>query len=196
MRELPVGSSESFHIHCCESQSIVLTDAWRCFPCILPCQGSEACAGELTGRRLFRKRQGANRTAEGKHVRYQRCSKQLGTKLARAPRKLGLRDGAQFKKPVPQQERKTSGLTHEDDFVVTGTKESLLELKKQLESVYPTIASIIGAGSTTSIKELNRRLCWNRQGYCINTALDTLTFSSRVWGLRMETQCKIQLLMM
>ena len=40
--------------------------------------------------------------------------------------------------------RKTSGLTHGDDFVVTGMKESLLELKKQLESVYPIKASIIG----------------------------------------------------
>ena len=35
------------------------------------------------------------------------------------------------------KKRQTSGLTHEDDFVVTGTKGSLLELTKQLESVYP-----------------------------------------------------------
>ena len=31
-----------------------------------------------------------------------------------------------------------------------------------------------------------------RQGYRINTILDTLTFSLRVWGLRLETQCKPQ----
>ena len=56
--------------------------------------------------------------------------------------------------------RKTSGLTDGDDYVVTGTKESLLELKKQLESVYPVKASIIGAVSAKSIKALNRRIRW------------------------------------
>ena len=55
--------------------------------------------------------------------------------LARASRKLELPAGAQFKKPVPQQS---------DDFVATGTKGSELELKKQLENVYPIKASIIG----------------------------------------------------
>ena len=44
------------------------------------------------------------------------------------------------------KKRKTSGLTLGDDFVVTGTKESLLELKKRLESAYPIKANIIGAG--------------------------------------------------
>ena len=48
-------------------------------------------------------------TVEEKHVRYQRCSEQLGTRLARPPRKWGLRAGAQFKKPVPQ-EKKNFGL--------------------------------------------------------------------------------------
>ena len=50
-----------------------------------------------------------NLTAEEKHVRYQRCSKQLGTRLARASRKLGLRAGAQFKKSVSQQEKENFG---------------------------------------------------------------------------------------
>ena len=36
--------------------------------------------------------------------------------------------------------------------MVTGTKGSLLQLKRQLESVYPIKASIIGAGSEKSIK--------------------------------------------
>ena len=40
----------------------------------------------------------------------------------------------------------------------------MLELKKQLESVYPTKASIIGAGSAESIKALNRRICWGETG--------------------------------
>ena len=81
------------------------------------------------------------------------------------------------------KKRKTSGLTHGDDFVVTGTKGSLLELKQQPESVYPIKASIIGAGSTRGVKALNRRICWERQECCINTVLDTLTFSLRVLAL-------------
>ena len=55
-------------------------------------------------------------------------------------------------------------MTHGDDFVVTGTKGSLLDLKKQLESVYPFKASIIGAGSTQSIKAPNRRKCCGERG--------------------------------
>ena len=46
--------------------------------------------------------------------------------------------------------------------MVTGSKGSLLELKKQLESVYPTKASIIGTGSAKSTKALNPRILWER----------------------------------
>ena len=113
-----------------------------------------------------------NRTVQGEqeeHVRHQRCSKQLGTRLARASGILGIRAGAQVKKSVSQEEeKKTSGLTRGDDFVVTGSMGSLLELK-HLESVYPIKASIIGAGSVKSIKPLNRRICWRETGYCTNT---------------------------
>ena len=55
-------------------------------------------------------------------------------------------------------------MTHGDDFVVTGSKGSLLELKKRLETVYPIKASIIGAGSAKSIKALNWRTCWRETG--------------------------------
>ena len=48
-------------------------------------------------------------------------------------------------------------MTHGDDFAVTRTKGSLLEPKKQLESVYPTKASIIGARWAKNIKARNRR---------------------------------------
>ena len=48
--------------------------------------------------------------------------------------------------------------------MVAGWRESLLELKKQLESVYPIKASIIGAGSAKSIKALSRRICWGETG--------------------------------
>ena len=40
-------------------------------------------------RRLLRKGSRKNRIVDEEHVRYQRCSKQLGTRLARASRKLG-----------------------------------------------------------------------------------------------------------
>ena len=55
--------------------------------------------------------------------------------------KIGPRAGAECKKSVSQQEER---FTHGDDFVVAGSKESLLELRKQLESVCPIKASIIG----------------------------------------------------
>ena len=58
-----------------------------------------------------------------------------------------------------------------------------------MESVYPIKASILGAGLAKSIKALNCRIWWG-EGYCINTIPDTLMFSLRVWGSRMETQCK------
>ena len=48
--------------------------------------------------------------------------------------------------------------------MATGTKRSLLEVKKQLESVYPIKASMVGASSTKSIKALNRRICWGETG--------------------------------
>ena len=113
-----------------------------------------------------------NWTVEEEHVRYQRCSKQLGTKLTRASGKLGLRAGAQFKKPVPQQEKKNLRFysTHGDDSVVTGTKGSLLELKMQLESV-DTIKS--GAGSTKSIKAQNRRKKLERDRDIVSTRSPT-----------------------
>ena len=100
-----------------------------------------------------------NGIVEEKHVRCQRCSKQLGTRLARASGKLWLLERSS-RNLFHDKKRKTSGVTYGDDFVVTGTKGSLLELKKELESACRIEASIIGAGSTKSIKALNRRICW------------------------------------
>ena len=61
------------------------------------------------------------------------------------------------------QKRKTSGLTHGDDFVVTETKESLLELKKQLESFQSKRASSGQIRQRVS-KALVRRICWGETG--------------------------------
>ena len=80
-----------------------------------------------------------------------RDAEAIGTSLARASRKLGFELGRSSRNLFHDKNRETSGLTHGDDFAVTGTKGSLLELKK-LESVYQIKASIIGAGSTKSIK--------------------------------------------
>ena len=89
----------------------------------------------------------------------------IGKRLARASQKIGVTSWYAVQETcLYNKKRKTSGLTHGDDFVVTGTKGSLLELKKQLESVYPSKASIIGPGSTKSIKALNRRRCWGYTG--------------------------------
>ena len=49
-------------------------------------------------------------------------------------------------------------------FLVTGSKGSPLELKKQLASIYPITESIIGTGSAKSIKALNRRTFWRETG--------------------------------
>ena len=62
------------------------------------------------------------------------------------------------------KKKKNWGLTHGHDFVVTGSKESLLEIKKQLKSIHPIKVSIIGASSEKSIKALNRRICWGERG--------------------------------
>ena len=45
-------------------RAVISIDACRCFLFILPCQSSEARAGEIAGRGLLRKGQMANRTAE------------------------------------------------------------------------------------------------------------------------------------
>ena len=111
------------------------------------------------------KDKGTNRTAEEEHARYKRYAASkwerdwqghLGSwsyELGRSSTNL-----------LHNNKRKTSGLTHGDDFVVTGTRVSLLELKNQLESVYPIKASIVGACSTKSIKALNRKRCWRETG--------------------------------
>ena len=50
--------------------------------CFLAKAQKRAC--EIASRRLLRKGRRKNRTVEEEHVRYQRCSKQLETRLARA----------------------------------------------------------------------------------------------------------------
>ena len=57
-----------------------------------------------------------------------------------------------------------SGLTHGDDFVLTGPTKKLVESETKMTSVHPIKAKIIGYGSPKSIKTLNRRLHWGKPG--------------------------------
>ena len=80
----------------------------------------------------------------------------MGTRVAR---KLGLRAGAQFKKLVcPQQQKENLGFDTRRR--LCGNRS---ELKKQLESVYPSKASIIEASSPKSIKALNQIIRWRER---------------------------------
>ena len=84
-------------------------------------------AGEIASRRLLRKGREKNGTRDAASNRERDKQGHLenwGYELGRSSRSL-----------FHIKKRKTSGLTHGDDFVVTGSKGSLLELKKQLESV-------------------------------------------------------------
>ena len=110
---------------------------------------AEDCSGKDVGKiGLLKKRTyGTRDDASIRERDWQGHLESWGSELKRSSRNV-----------CPNKKKKSSGLTHGDCFVVAGTKESLLELKKQQESVYPIKASIIGAGSTKSIKALNRRI--------------------------------------
>ena len=62
------------------------------------------------------------------------------------------------------KENQVSGLTHGDDFVLTGPTKRLTEFENEIKSVYPIKAKIIRLGSSRSIKTLSRRLHWGKEG--------------------------------
>ena len=76
----------------------------------------------------------------------------------------GFQLGLSSKNLFHHKEHQVSGLTHGDDFVLTGPTKRLMEFKKEMTKVYPTKAKIISFGSSQSIKTLNRRLHWGREG--------------------------------
>ena len=49
-------------------------------------------------------------------------------------------------------------------FVLTGPTKRLTEFENEMKSVYPIKAKIISLGSSRSIKTLNRRLHWGKEG--------------------------------
>ena len=72
--------------------------------------------------------------------------------------------GLSSKNLFHHKEHQVSGLTHGDDFVITGPTKRLMEFNKEMKKVYPTQEKIISFGSPESIKTLNRRLHWGKEG--------------------------------
>ena len=72
--------------------------------------------------------------------------------------------GLSSKKMFSQQRNQVTGITHGDDFVLTGPTERLTEFENEMTGVYPIEAKLICYGSTESIKALNRRLHWGKRG--------------------------------
>ena len=71
--------------------------------------------------------------------------------------------GLSSKNLFHHKEHRISGLTHGDDFVLTGPAKKLMEFERKLTSVYPIKAKIISYGWPKSIKTLNWRLHWGRR---------------------------------
>ena len=109
---------------------------------------------------LIRPRRREDWPNEEEHVRYEGGSQQLGTRLARASQ--GLRN--QTRNLFHHEDNRVSGLTHGDDFVLTGPTKRLMKFESKMTSVYSIKAKIISYGSSKSIKTLNRRLHWGRTG--------------------------------
>ena len=72
----------------------------------------------------------------------------------------GFQLGPSSKNLFHHKENRVSGLTHGDDFVITGPTKKKIAFEKKMTSVFPINAKIIGYWSPKSIKTLNRRLHW------------------------------------
>ena len=76
----------------------------------------------------------------------------------------GFQLGLSSKNLFHDKEDRVSGLTHGDDFVLTGPTKKLMEFERKMTNVFTIKAKIIGYGSPKSIKTLNRRLHWGKRG--------------------------------
>ena len=79
-------------------------------------------------------------------------------------KKWGFQLGPSSKNLFHHKENQVTGLTHGDDFVLTGPTKRLTEFENKMKSVYPIKAKVISFGSSESIKTLNRRLHWGEEG--------------------------------
>ena len=107
--ERPDLYAESHLVHRCKSQSMFLlmhVDASRAY---FDAKAHKPVLVRLPAEDRSGKDEGKILTVEEEHIRQQRCSKQLGTRLTGLPRKVGLRNATQFEKPVSQQEEENLG---------------------------------------------------------------------------------------
>ena len=56
------------------------------------------------------------------------------------------------------KENRVSGLTHGDDFVLTGPTKRLTEFENEMTSVYPIKAKIISLGSPKSNQDVEQEV--------------------------------------
>ena len=63
-----------------------------------------------------------------------------------------------------QERHQVSGMTHRDDFELTGLTERVTQLEDKMTGVYPIDAKLINHGSTESIQASNRRSHWRKRG--------------------------------
>ena len=78
-------------------------------------------------------------------------------------RNWGFQRGLSSKNLFHHKENRVSGLTHGDDFVLTGPTKKLMEFERKMTRVDPIKAKIISHGSPKSIKTVNRRLHWGKR---------------------------------
>ena len=78
-----------------------------------------------------------------------------------------------FQLRLSSKKHRVSGLTHVDDFVLTGPTKKLMESERKMMSVHPIKAAIIVHRSPKSMKTLNRGYTGESEESCNNT--DTLT---------------------
>ena len=101
---------------------------------------------------------------EEEHVRHEGCSRNWERDWQEHVKKWGFQLGLSSKNLFHHKKNRVSGLTHGDDFVLTGPTKRLTEVENDMTSGYPIKAKIISLGSPKSIKTLYRRLHWSKEG--------------------------------
>ena len=102
---------------------------------------------------------------EIEHVRHTGRGKKVGAgDLQQHIKSWGYELELSSKNLFRHEEHRVSGMTHGDDFVVTGQTDRIADLKNKMAWVYTIKTKVISHGSTGSIKTLNRRLHWGKRG--------------------------------
>ena len=64
---------------------------------------------------------------------------------------------------VSPQEDRVSGLTHRDDFVLTGTTGKLKEVERKMTRVYPITAKVISYGVVKEHQHIEQEVAWRER---------------------------------